>query len=49
LVLVPTAVVGPAKDGVVLTAADAATFKALDARIHFTDTWKVGELIPTNQ
>lgn len=49
LVIVPVSVVGPAKDSVTLSAADAASFKALDARIHFTDTWKVGFLVPSNQ
>jgi hypothetical protein len=49
LVHVPTAVVGPAKDSVTLSAADAETFKALDKKIHFTDNWKVGFLIPSNQ
>jgi len=49
LVIVPTAVVGPAKDSVTLSAADAASFKALDAKIHFTQDWKVGFLIPSNQ
>ena len=49
LIIVPTAVVGPAKDSVVLSAADEDTFRALDKKIHFTDTWKVGFLVPANQ
>ena len=49
LVIVPTAVVGPAKDSVVLSAADEETFRALDKKIHFTDTWKVGFLVPADQ
>jgi hypothetical protein len=49
LVLVPVSIVGPAKDSVVLSAADTATFKALDQRLHYSDTWKVGFLIPSNQ
>ena len=49
LVIVPTAVVGPAKDSVVLSAADEDAFKGLDKKIHFTDNWKVAFLVPANQ
>ena len=49
LILTAQAVLGPAEDAVRLTAEDAARFQALDKRLHFTRTWKVGFLIPANQ
>jgi len=49
LVLVPVSIVGPGKDCVVLSAADEEAFKALDKRLHYMDTWKVGFLMPSNQ
>lgn len=49
LVLTPTAVVGPAKDSVTLAAVDVDSFKNLDKRLHYIQTWKVGFLIPANQ
>ena len=49
LILTAQAVLGPAEDAVQLTAEDAARFQALDKRLHFTRTWKVGFLIPANQ
>ena len=36
-------------DGLRLTAEDAALFQALDQRLHFTRTWKVGFLIPEDR
>lgn len=49
LVLEGIEVEGPAHDGVMLTAADAALFKALDARLGYMHTWKVGYLIPADR
>lgn len=49
LILTAQAVLGPAEDAVQLTAEDAARFQALDKRLRFTRTWKVGFLIPVNQ
>lgn len=49
LILTAQAVLGPAEDAVRLTPEDAARFQALDKRLHFTRTWKVGILIPANQ
>ena len=49
LILTALAVLGPAEDAVQLSAIDAARFQALDKRLHFTRTWKVGFLIPGNQ
>ena len=49
LILTAQAVLGPAEDAVRLTPEDAARFQALDKRLHFTRTWKVGFLIPANQ
>lgn len=46
LVLHAESVVGPAEDGVMLTAEDSALFKALDKRLHYTNNWKVAFLIP---
>ncbi len=46
LILTAQAVLGPAEDAVQLTAVDAARFQTLDKRLHFTQTWKVGFLIP---
>lgn len=49
LVLQAVDVTGPGSDNVVLSAEDAALFKALDQRLHFTQTWKVGILIPADR
>ena len=49
LILTAEKVLGPAEDAVRLTPEDAARFQALDKRLHFTRTWKVGFLIPANQ
>ena len=49
LILTAERVLGPAEDAVRLTPEDAARFLALDKRLHFTRTWKVGFLIPANQ
>ncbi len=49
LILTAQAVLGPAEDAVQLSAEDAARFQALDKRLRFTRTWKVGFLIPANQ
>lgn len=48
LILTAIAVVGPAKDAVQLSPEDAARFQALDKRLHFTRTWKVGFLMPAD-
>jgi len=48
LILTAQAVLGPAQDAVQLTPVDAARFQALDRRLHFTRTWKVGFLVPTD-
>lgn len=48
LILHAVAVVG-SDDGLQLTAEDAALFQALDQRLHFTRTWKVGFLIPQDR
>ena len=49
LVLQGIEVEGPAHDGVMLSADDAALFKALDARLGYLHTWKVGYLIPADR
>ena len=49
LILTALSVLGPADDAVQLSPEDAARFQALDKRLHFTRTWKVGFLIPANQ
>ena len=49
LILTAERVLGPAEDAVRLTPEDAARFQALEKRLHFTRTWKVGFLIPGNQ
>jgi hypothetical protein len=49
LVLQAVDVTGPGSDNVVLSAEDAALFKALDQRLHYTQTWKVGILIPADR
>jgi hypothetical protein len=49
LIIPAMAVVGPAHDGVALSADNAALFQALDKRLHFTRNWKVGFLIPEDQ
>ena len=48
LILTAVAVVGPAKDAVELSPEDSARFQALDKRLHFTRTWKVGFLMPAD-
>ncbi len=48
LILTAIAVVGPAKDAVELSPEDSARFQALDKRLHFTRTWKVGFLMPAD-
>ncbi|MBV9851991.1 MAG: hypothetical protein JO250_20185, partial [Armatimonadetes bacterium] len=48
LILRAVAVVG-SDDGLQLTDEDAALFQALDKRLHFTRTWKVGFLIPADR
>ena len=48
LILRAVRVVG-SDDGLQLTAEDAALFQALDTRLHFTRTWKVGFLIPSDR
>lgn len=49
LVLTALSVLGPADDAVQLSPEDAVRFQALDKRLHFTRTWKVGFLIAANQ
>ncbi len=49
LILTALSVLGPADDAVQLSPEDAARFQALDKRLHFTRTWKVGFLIAANQ
>jgi hypothetical protein len=49
LVLAAQSIAGCASDSIVLTADEAAEFKALDARLHFTQTWKVGFLVPADR
>jgi len=48
LILTAIAVLGPAKDAVQLSPEDSARFQALDKRLHFTRTWKVGFLMPAD-
>ena len=48
LILTPLAVLGPAQDAVQLSAVDAARFQALNKRLKFTQTWKVGFLMPAD-
>ncbi len=48
LILTAVSVLGPAKDAVQLSPEDAARFQALDKRLHFTRTWKVGFLMPAD-
>ncbi len=48
LILTAQAVLGPAQDAVQLTPLDEARFRALDKRLHFTRTWKVGFLMPAD-
>ena len=49
LVLKATAVLGYAKDALQLSPADAARLLDLEKKLHFTQTWKVGFLIPAGQ
>ena len=48
LILTAVAVIGPAKDAVQLSPEDSVRFLALDKRLHFTRTWKVGFLMPAD-
>ncbi len=48
LILTAQAVLGPAQDAVQLSAIDAARLQALDKRLHFSQTWKVGFLMPAD-
>ena len=49
LVLKATAVLGYAKDALQLSAADVTRLQDLEKTLHFTQTWKVGFLIPAGQ
>jgi hypothetical protein len=49
LILPATAVLGYAKDALQLSAADMARLQDLEKKLHFTQTWKVGFLIPAGQ
>lgn len=49
LILTAQSIVGPAEDGVMLSADDAALFKALDQRLGYSHNWKVGFLIPADR
>ena len=49
LILNATAVLGYAKDALQLSADDMSRFNDLEKKLHFTQTWKVGFLIPANQ
>jgi hypothetical protein len=49
LILNAEKVIGPAEDGVMLSAEDAALFKALDQRLQYSRNWKVGFLIPADR
>jgi len=49
LILPAQTVLGPAKDSLQLSADDMTLFNALERKLHFTHTWKVGFLIPGNE
>ncbi len=49
LILTAAAVTGPASDGLQLADGDAELLTALDKRLRFSRTWKVGFLIPDNR
>jgi hypothetical protein len=49
LILTAAAVIGPAADGLQLADGDAELLQALDKRLRFSRTWKVGFLIPANR
>jgi hypothetical protein len=49
LILHAIAVVGPAQDGVELSAQDMALFIALNKRLNYMHTWKVGFLVPPDK
>lgn len=49
LILKAEEVVGPAEDAVRLNEADMRRLQALENRLHFTKTWKVGFLIPLDR
>jgi hypothetical protein len=49
LILTAAAVVGPASDGLQLADGDAGLLQALDKRLRFSRTWKVGFLIPADR
>ena len=48
MILTPLAVLGPAQDAVQLSSVDADRFLTLNKRLHFTQTWKVGFLMPAD-
>jgi hypothetical protein len=49
LILPATAVLGYAKDALQLSAEDMVRLQDLEKKLHFTQTWKVGFLIPAGQ
>jgi len=49
LVLHGEIIVGPAQDGVMLSAEDTDLFKQLDKRLGFSQNWKVGFLVPSDR
>jgi len=49
LIVQAVSVVGPAKDSLTVSAADEIQIQNLDKQLHFTQTWKVGFLIPTDK
>jgi hypothetical protein len=49
LIVRATAVLGNAHDSLEISSVDAGQLLDLDKKIHFTRTWKVGFLIPSNQ
>jgi len=46
LLLPAQVVLTPAQDSVGLSSSDMALFNALEQRLHFAQTWKVGFLVP---
>ncbi|MGO8670207.1 MAG: hypothetical protein ACLQVD_02400 [Capsulimonadaceae bacterium] len=49
LVLHAVDVVGPARDGVLLSSTDALLFEALNVSLKFSQTWSVGFLVPADR
>ena len=49
LVLRAVEVIGPAQDGVQLSQQDMGLFLALDKKLHYTQNWKVGFLVPPDK